>query len=507
MTGQTKISDRHLLPVEGLADPSQAHKLRVSLRVATAWSSAPAGQHLLICLVNLLCRQTDLVEGIDVLCDEGPLKVMCPADLGQITLRTALSALVTWAVDGEVPIHFPQSATQADVTIAIGCPDQLAPELPPDALFAIASGWRAWIGLAEHAPRAIVPSNADPLGPFLAASVVAGETFKLARKAVRGAPIKAAGYSLWSRTTSKNWNELEDGPVLRERTLPPLHVFGAGAVGQALIYTLTAAGLDAPYFVLVDDDAHDTTNLNRCVLAGKRDVDKAKVLTVTQHVKRTGGDAAPFPCTVQEYVVGQKSGLRADLVSAVSAFRFDLVASCVDKNVSRQSIQGLWPTLIVGASTLGLYARSDVYNISEGTACLACHNPSEPEGEKIRLLQAKLRAMPPQERRGFLLENGLPADAIEAYLDAPECGKVGEAELRAFAMKGSPQFSVSFVSMAAGVLQASSLLKLGAFRRAEEYKATLTSLSFWNGQLKPSVLSADENCELKCSERVNGVTS
>ena len=498
MTQQTKISSRHLLPVEGLEEAAHARKLRVSVAVAAEWASHAGGQHLLVCLINLLCRQTDLVAEIEVICDEHPLLVTCPGDTNQDSVWETLDALVDWAVATEVRVCHGSSSLSADVTIAIGCPDQFPSNLPVDSLFAIGSGWRAWVGVSEEAPRSIVPTNEDPIGPLLAASIAAGEVFKRARQAIRGAPIRAGGYSLWSRASYETWHDLPDGPSLRGKTLPPLHVFGVGAVGHALIYTLMAAQLNAPYFVLIDDDRYDTTNLNRCVLAGLRDVDHAKVSAVSDHVKRHGADAAAFPYTLQDYVVAAKPELRDDVATAVKSYQFGLVASCVDKNTSRQSIQGIWPSLIVGASTLGLNARSDVYNINKQTACLACHNPVEPDGERIRALQATLRGMSPQERRHFLLAHGLHVEAIEAYLNAPECGKVGEAELRALALQGSPQFSVGFVSMAAGVLLASALLKLSIFDKDDEYAVPMTAFSFWNDRLQPSTLSIDANCQLRC---------
>lgn len=498
MTQQAQISSRHLLPVDGLGAAEHARKLGVSVVVAAEWESHAAGQHLLVCLINLLCRQTDLVAEIEVVCNERPLLVTCPGDPNQDSLWMSLDALVDWAVGKEVRICCRSAPSSADITIAIGCPDQLPANLPVDSLFAIGSGWRVWVGVAEKAPHGIAPVKEDPMGSFLAASIVAGEVFKRARLAVRGAPILAGGYSLWSRTSSESWHDLADGPTLRNRTLPPLHVFGVGAVGNALIYTLTAAQLNAPYYVLIDDDKYDKTNLNRCMLAGVRDIDHDKVAAVSDYVKGHGGDAAPFPCTLQDYVVAAKPDLRDDVAAAVKSYQFGLVASCVDKNSSRQSIQGLWPSLIVGASTLGLNARSDVYNINEQTACLACHNPVEPDGEKIRALQAKLREMQPRDRRDFLLAHGLHAEAIEAYLNAPECGKVGESELRALALKGSPQFSVGFVSMTAGVFLACALLKLSIFDQSDEYASSMTAFSFWNGRLQPSTLSIDTKCQLRC---------
>lgn len=508
MTQQTQISSRHLLPVDGLSEAAHARKLRVSLAVAAEWASHAAGQHLLVCLVNLLCRQTDLVAEIEVVCDEHPLLVTCPGKPNQNSLLRTLDALVDWAVGEEVRICRRSTPSPADVTMAIGCPDQFPATLPVDSLFAIGSGWRTWVGVAEKCPRGVVPTNEDPMGSLLAASIVAGEVFKRARQAVRGTPTRAAGYSLWSRTSSEAWHDLPEGPCLRGRTLPPLHVFGVGAVGHALIYTLTAAQLNAPYFVLIDDDKYDKTNLNRCLLAGLRDVDHAKVFAVSDHVRRHGGGTAPFPYTLQDYLVAAKPELRDDVAASVKNYQFGLVASCVDKNTSRQSVQGLWPSLIVGASTLGLNARSDVYNINEQTACLACHNPAEPDGEKIRALQAKLRDMPPNDRRDFLLSRGLHVEAIEAYLHAPECGKVGESELRALALQSSPQFSVGFVSMTAGVLLACALLKLSIFDQSDEYASPMTAFSFWNGRLQPSTLSIDAKCQLRCdTHRAKGSSS
>jgi hypothetical protein len=157
MTQQAKISSRHLLPVEGLGEADFARKLRVSVVVADEWASSCAGQHLLVCLINLLCRQTDLVEEIEVVCDEQPLQVRCPGDLKQDTLLQSIGALVEWAVATEVRICFRSRPTQADMTIAIGCPDQFPFDLPPESLFAIGAGWLAWIGIADNV--LILPPN------------------------------------------------------------------------------------------------------------------------------------------------------------------------------------------------------------------------------------------------------------------------------------------------------------------------------------------------------------
>jgi hypothetical protein len=52
-------------------------------------------------------------------------------------------------------------------------------------------------------------------------------------------------FTNWSGTASLDWDALEDGPQVNGSVLPPLHVVGAGAVGNALAYLVANLGLYA----------------------------------------------------------------------------------------------------------------------------------------------------------------------------------------------------------------------------------------------------------------------
>jgi hypothetical protein len=59
-----------------------------------------------------------------------------------------------------------------------------------------------------------------------------------------------------------------------------------------------------------------------------------------------------------------KPSVNAELARAESEGRYDVIVSCVDKGKSRQDIQGLRPRLIIGGSTTGLTAKTNVYDFA-----------------------------------------------------------------------------------------------------------------------------------------------
>ena len=185
---------------------------------------------------------------------------------------------------------------------------------------------------------------------------------------------------------------------------------------------------------------------------------------------------------------------------------FGIVASCVDKGVSRQHVQSLQPKILVGGSTLDLQARSNVYNRQPGAACLACHNPSEQDGEVIRKLERELRAMPPDARAQFLVQHNLDPLAVEAYLSGAECGGVGETALKAFAIQPPALFSVGFVSLGAALLLAYTILRETVFADTAPPRFDMTILNFLNGGLMDAGLASDPACEWGCQRRCAAAT-
>jgi hypothetical protein len=414
-----------------------------------------------------------------------------------------LTEFSAWAVNGLIAVSATETATEADITVCIGDVPRIA-SATQEMFVVIGAGWRAWVGDADNAPRNVVPVSQCPLGPFLAAALAAGEIFKRGRGILRGRYLAGDGYSLWSGRKANNWIELEDGPEIARHALAPVHVVGAGAVGNALAYIIAYLKLADGYFVFVDDDSYDKKNLNRCLLAGWRDLTHPKVNSLATTLRARGLGAYAFPGTIAAYLSDARIGLRDDVERDVGNLIFGTVLSCVDKGRSRQDVQGLYPQLLIGASTLDLQAKVNFYPRRKGAACLACFNPAERQGDKLRALEKQLTDMTPTMRRDFLVRHGLDSQAVEEYLAGANCGGMGEAALRDFATRPPEDFSVGFVSLGAGVLLAATLLRQTLVRDAAPLLRDMTSLNFLNGGLLDVNLAYDDNCERRCQKYFEG---
>jgi molybdopterin/thiamine biosynthesis adenylyltransferase len=428
MNTDERIADRHLREVNGLGSAADMRAVRVGVTADPAWAGSPAGQHFLVCLVNLLSRLTETVTHIHLVIPPVPVLVLMPYGRAAGDLGSALAAIPAWAVDKEVSVTTGATVTGVDVALCLGEPPAFLGSIP--ALCAIADGWRFWVGTPENMPEGVrVSASGTPLGPFLAACVLAGEVFKKARGMARGRPITSLAYSLWSGHTDA-WSSLDAGPELAGHTLPPFYLVGAGAVGQGVATILGATPLAGGYVVTIDDDLHDKTNLNRCFLAGTTDVGHAKVLAVSRYLRESPVVCLLHEGTIAEYVSKPKPSLRPELDLAEAEGSYGTVVSCVDKGKSRQDIQGLRPKLILGGSTVGLSAKTNVYDFVPGTPCLGCHNPAENDGERLRELERLLRGMSPAEREVYLRAHVPNPGPILEYLADGKCGTVGETMLR-----------------------------------------------------------------------------
>jgi hypothetical protein len=501
MTNADDLANRHSLPAGGLREAADASALAVHIVVSDQWASAPAGQLLTSCLVNMLCRQAGAVAKIAVTANETPVAIWLPNLGGAGAFPHCLKELAFWAVGDAVPVTTDAGQGPWDCTIYVG--------LKPNAstaggieLVALGDGWRAWIGEPQNAPAQVLPTERNALGPFLAAALAAGETFKRSRGILRGRYLDANGYSLWTGETSSSWDDLNGGPSLENLALAPLHIAGVGAVGNDLAYCIASTRPKEAYVILIDDDTYDTTNLNRCLLAGTEDVEDPKVWVVERALRSANVGVFPFDKTIKDYVAEARIGLREDIAARVNDLEFGIVASCVDKGGARQDVQGLSPELLAGGSTLGMRAQSNMFGLRPDGPCLACHNPAEPHGERLHALGKELRNMAAGDRVEFLLKHGLDVDAVEEYLKTERCGSLGEKALRDFATRSANEFSVSFVSLGAALLLYSTLLRHTAFAaQAPARNDELTALNFLNGGLGDTYVARDPNCELRCFEK------
>ncbi|HJU08320.1 MAG TPA: ThiF family adenylyltransferase [Rhodanobacteraceae bacterium] len=502
MSGVKKIGDRHLRPADGLSHMLQPDAQSVRIVVADEWGSSRSGQLLVTCLVNLLCRQVGLVRHLEVVARSTAAVVRLPNGQAVETFPNCLEALVSWAVGDAVSICTSATVHDPDHLILIGnTSPSIALSAERQVITVIADGWCAWVGEPDKAPRNASPNSRNPLGPFFGATLAAGEVFKRTRGITRGRFLSAAGYSLWSGESNEDWCALEDGPEVSGLSLCPIHIFGLGAVGNGLAYLMQNMELDQGYFILVDDDVYDGTNLNRCFLAGAQDVSHKKVDAISSALLACGIETFPYDGTVKTYVSDIRRGLRSDVARQVDNSEFEIVASCVDKGISRQDIQGLQPRLLMGGSTLDMTARTNWYSQRPGAACLACFNPKERDGENIRELERQLRQMLPGARRDFLVEQGLNVEAVEEYLANPQCGSIGEATLNNFATRPPTQFSAGFVSLGAALLLGARLLQQTVLKNQCQLLNEITTLNFLNGGRVNTNLAADDQCEWGCQER------
>lgn len=493
------ISNRHSLAADGLAEVPLRLNQSVQIVVADAWASASAGQLLVSCLVNLLCRQARLIRSINVVARSGPKVIRLPNENGAKEFPGCLVSLTEWAVRDAVTCSVSnacQGAVDWTIVVGDGCDDASA-----DSLFVVGTGWRAWVGALSVAPKGVVPAHENPLGPFLAAALAAGEVFKRIRGIRRGRLLSEDGYSLWSGRHSARWSDLEDGPDLVGQELPALHVIGAGAVGNGLCYILANMKSANGYAAIIDDDTYDDTSLNRCTLAGWRDVGHPKVDALSRVLRAAAFGTFRSPHTISGYLESDREGLRPDMAEQANDLSFNIVVSCVDRGISRQDVQGLAPRLLVGGSTLGLAARANHYPDRSGAACLACFNPAERDGEKIRAMERRLWNMPVKERTAFLLAHEIDATAVEAWLTSAQCGSLGEAAIKDLATRVPSEFSVGFISLGAALLLGSMLLRLTLFRKAEIERGDMYALNFLNGGAMDSFQAPDSYCEWECQKR------
>ncbi len=137
----------------------------------------------------------------------------------------------------------------------------------------------------------------------------------------------------------------------------------------------------------------------------------------------------------------------------------------MDRNTARHGIQNLWPAFVMGGSTPGFALEVNAYDMHSPYECLKCFNRPEPAGASQSEIVAELRALPPDERRARAEARDADWQALEAYLADPKCGRLGAAEVSKFRDE-AVDWSVGFVSVAAGTLLAAQLLKFALMGRA-----------------------------------------
>lgn len=508
MTDRKRL-DRHLDPgaagspvrsLPGLSgSPGHAQVIIGSVDAATG-----RGQLLTWAVVNLLLRCYGVLDSVTVTCPDVPLAAALPrASSGSAprTLHEALSLLA--AATAEPGGVGPQLAVRTGSTVPHGTAGAatlvlgteyartLAAAAPTGPAWLVTAG--AW-KLAIASPAAISAGLAAGLpclneaGPvsvavWLAAALACGEVFKHAGRIRdgKGRLIEAFSVNLWTLSGSDGFAELAgpDGPA-HPPLLPAHYVVGAGAVAEAYLSVLASSDVTTAV-ALLDDDVLDDTNLNRHILAGWADIGELKALLARDRLAGSRTEIFPVNARWDAYLSvppAERPARPRSLAADEAAGRYRLVISAVDRNDSRISIAAARPQVILGGSTNGLQAEVGRYRAGSSWQCLACGTFPEPL-PSIEQAAADLAGLTPADLQAVARERNLDLDALRDYLRRPECGTLGEREVRRFAAFTRPDWSVSFVSAASGALLAARALTHAARDDAAQTQTEGDTIRLW----------------------------
>jgi hypothetical protein len=461
------------------------------------YAATPAGQHLLHMCVNLLARQFGVIGRLVIDVPSLPLndRVVLGSTIST-DLPAALLEVVARVGGAEIAGARASHADRPDAAILIG------PGLGPSAcgcpaVAVIGDGWRVACSSRNPAPTAAGIST-NPVGPYLAACL--GTSFIFKRLFGRPDEIETSA-GLWD-WQSAPWATLMIGEEPDGIVLPDAYLLGNGAVGAAAAYTLAATPGLRGRLVAVDPQEMSTTDRNRLISGSYDAVGQAKVDLTRQLAEGTGVQVFPvrgrWP---DDYVTNAARQIPNDMRARENEDRFEWILSCVDRNRDRQGIARYLPRHILGGSTDGLVAQGAYYSMTGRCECLACNHPILAL-ETVEVLTPQLQLMKGADRFTWLQRRGADprtVAAIEEYLNAPECGGLGEAELARLGREGEVDWSVGFVSVAAGVMQA-ALFVQAAQRGTDEVVSRRSErrLLFWNNELAQSPAQRRRDCGL-CS--------
>lgn len=495
-----QLADRHLRadPQGVLDDTRQPRSGIVLVRVSSRMAVALGTQHLVWMLVSLLSRQFKVVKEIILDVPKVSLHQRVAPFGEKDTLLETLEECVRLVSGPHIKATRLEAASAPDVALVIGSEAVAAPR----HLQLYADGWRYFVGGDGDVPNDPPVSDLS-MGPYLCASYAAGEVFKLLRgmKPGKGEFITAHFASSWTMSSADTWAELIDGPSAGQfGVLPHFYFAGAGAVAQAAALCLGTSRFSGSCTV-VDKDELDLSNDNRYALSTRQDDGGSKVALMQRYLQSVGFDSQAVSDWWETFVASAgKHALNDDIRALEQAYKFPIVLSCVDKNDPRHALQNGLPQLIVGGSTYGLIAKASIFDLGAGTACLKCHNPLPSRNATIQERVAALRQLDGERRTAYARELGLTEADVELLLGPGGCGKLSGADLERFAA-GSPEMSVGFVSVAAGVLlvvQFLRYLQLGAAKFIQD--GTMAVATFSRAKIRSMNLAIEHGCD--CSQHL-----
>lgn len=437
----------------------QVRQLSVSIDVAPDVASIPAVQQTAWMTLNILARLERVIREVTISCPDRVERVV-PLGPNNGHVTTLAETLRAWAraID-TVPVRFAPEDT-GDFRLAIG---------PGPA---VAGGLRVhgqgWCGGFSSVDIELGGSSRLPFGPYMAASLVAGEVFKRVRIDPARYPLThAAFYDLWHHRASEHLASSgpSDLPEVKLRET----LVGVGAVGCISALTLWATpGLQGD-ILLIDGDEKgiDKTNLNRYLLFNMSHLGLPKASTCRDLLN---GEAMSWRAEDQPFELADVATTRRILCA-------------VDTPSGRLAVQNRWPESLLMASTHELRSELVRCDPRTGGPCARCYNDPE-TGVSDDDLRRRFREAPPQEQQAIAAEVGADLEGTRRWAEFGECGTSGDRvkdALRGGEPSRPEAFAVPFASCAAGVMLAAEVVKEAIDAPVPlSPRIPRASLQFWN---------------------------
>ena len=370
---------------------------RALLTAGDEWAGSQNGQLSTMMAANVLCRLFPVITHLEILLSkDAPILQRIPL-VESRSLQTALRQLIK-SIRPLCQVTFiDQPRHSYDAVLSIG-----PTAIQHDFKFTVwSNGWL--VSISRNGSKEIpLSENVNPVGAYSGALLGCIEVFKSALKKKTDALFPQEAQSCFALQRirpiedeirfstldySVNATSTSNPQLPQIIEVGELYLVGLGAIGQAVVYTLSSFSLEGSVY-LVDPDDVQWSNLNRYVCATLADA-KEKVCKVEVAKRRLETDrdklkVVAFPKSYDEF---REPSLTR---------KYDLLISAVDNNETRRLIQCDLPKVILNAGTL-----ESIYSISRvelgRSQCLMC---PDPKGEhELRLLNtlANLTGIPTKE--------------------------------------------------------------------------------------------------------------
>lgn len=330
-----------------------------------------------------------------------------------------------------------------------------------------------WIARISNAGPVGSGSTFNPLGAGAAACVAVANVFRavFVRELGEAALDTELSTSLIDMRPS---TEGQENPLISRVHLQDVHLVGAGAIGNGVLWALSKMPCDGTLHI-VDGERVSDSNLQRYVMLTLADRDREKATIAAEWVRRDG------------LVVKPHVSHWASYVATVPGYKMDIVLSAVDTANARIQIQASLPRRIFnGWTQRGEAGVSRHEDFLGSMACLAClylpaktstnedvlvvralRLPEDPQ--TIQEVRRRLQKQEPTERT-FLEQiataANLPYEKLSAFENRPlrdlyvegVCG--GQVmEFHEAALQAKAEVPMGFQSALSGILLAAELAR------------------------------------------------